>query len=69
MNHAKDIVINNHVWIGMRSLILKGTLIKNNCVVGAGSICNKDYEKDNCMIAGNPAKIIKENVNWSRDRL
>ncbi|MBQ6221565.1 MAG: acyltransferase [Solobacterium sp.] len=69
INHAKDIVVNDHVWIGMRSLVLKGTVIQKNSIIGAGSICNKVYEKENCMIAGNPAKIIKENVNWSRDRL
>lgn len=68
-NHAKDIVVNDHVWIGMRSLILKGTVIKKNCIIGAGSICNKVYEKENCIIAGNPAIIIKENVNWSRERV
>ena len=69
INPAGDIVISNHVWIGMRSLILKNTVISANCIIGAGSICNKDYKKDNCLIAGNPAKIIKEKVNWSRERL
>lgn len=68
-NPAANIVINDHVWIGMRSLIFKNTVIHKNCIIGAGSFCNKDYEKANCMIAGHPAKIIKENVNWSRDRL
>ncbi len=69
INPANDIEINNHVWIGMRSMIFKNTVIYDNCVVGAGSFCNKDYEKESCLIAGNPAKIVKENVNWSRDRL
>ena len=68
-NPAGNIVINNHVWIGMRSLILKNTVIYENCVVGAGSLCNKEYKEGNCLIAGNPAKIIKKRVNWSRDRI
>ena len=68
-NPAANIVINDHVWIGMRCLIFKNTVIHKNCIIGAGSICNKDYENENCMIAGNPAKINKENVNWSRERL
>ncbi len=69
INLAGNIVIGDHVWIGMRSVILKNTIIHNNSIIGAGSICNKDYEKENCLIAGNPAKIVKEKVNWSRDRL
>lgn len=69
INPAGSIVINDHVWIGMKSLILKNTTIQNNCVIGAGSICNKDYEKENCLIAGNPARVVREDINWSRDRL
>lgn len=69
INPAGNILINDHVWIGMRSVILKNTVIHNNCIVGTGSICNKDYEKEGCLIAGNPAKPVKENINWSRDRL
>ena len=64
-----DIVVDDHVWIGMRSMVLKNTIIGKNCIVGAASVCNKEYGKDNCLIAGNPAKIVKENVNWSRDKL
>jgi acetyltransferase-like isoleucine patch superfamily enzyme len=69
INPAGNITIKDHVWIGMRSIVLKNSIIHDNCIIGAGSVCNKDYEKDNCLIAGNPAKIVKENVNWSRDRL
>ncbi len=69
LNPAEDIIVFDHVWIGMRAMILKGTVIGNNCIVGAGSICNKNYEEENVLIAGNPAKIVKEKVNWSRDRL
>ena len=43
----------------MNSIILKGTTIGNNCVVGAGSVVHGTFG-DNCVIAGNPAKVIKE---------
>ncbi len=69
INPAGNILIKNHVWIGMKTIILKNTVIHDDCGVGAGSICNRDYKKDNCLIAGNPAKVVKESVNWSRDRL
>lgn len=69
INPAGSILISDHVWIGMRSIVLKNTKFHNNCIVGAGSVCNKDYKKENCVIAGNPAKIVNEDMNWSRDRL
>ena len=63
---AEDIHIGNHVWIGMGVYILKNSVIANNSIVGAGSVVAKHFEQENVAIAGNPAKIIKHNVNWSR---
>lgn len=42
----------------MNSIILKGTTLGNNVVVGAGNVVHGTFQ-DNCIIAGNPAKIIK----------
>ena len=53
------VTIGNNVFIGMNTIILKGTQIGNNCVVGAGSVVHGKFE-DNCVIAGNPAKVIKK---------
>ena len=61
---AKDIYIGNHVWIGMGVYILKNSVIANNSIVGAGSVLAKKFEQENVAIAGNPAKIIKRNVEW-----
>lgn len=52
------IVIGNDCFIGMNSIILKGTTLGNNVIVGAGSVVHGTFP-DNCIIAGNPAKIIK----------
>jgi len=57
------IKIGNHVWIGTNAIILKGVTIGDNAIVAAGSIVNKNIPK-NCLVAGNPAKIIKENIGW-----
>ena len=57
IKHA-PIAIGDNVFIGMNSIILKGTTIGHNCVVGAGSVVHGKFE-DNCVIAGNPAKVIK----------
>lgn len=56
----RPIFIGDDCFIGANSTILKGTVLGKNCVVGAGSVVSGIYP-DNVVIAGNPAKIIKEN--------
>lgn len=50
--------IGKNCFIGCNVLILKGSEIGDNCVVGAGAVVSGKFE-ENCVIAGNPAKIIK----------
>ena len=59
---TKEIIIGRHVWIGTRSMILKGSFIPDGCIIGASSVVNKKYNEDNCLIAGNPAIIKKKNI-------
>lgn len=56
---CKPIKIGKNVFIGMNSLILKGTVLGDNCVVGAGSVVSGTFEP-NCIIAGNPARVIRK---------
>lgn len=58
---AKEIHIGKNCFIGCNSIILKGTVLGDNCVVGAGAVVSGKFE-DNCVIAGNPAKVIR-NLN------
>nr|WP_329608386.1 acyltransferase [Nostoc sp. CMAA1605] len=51
--------INNSVWIGVNSTILKGVTIGEGAVVGAGSVVTKDVPPWT-IVAGNPARIIRE---------
>lgn len=60
---TKPVVIGNNVWIGTRATILKGVHIGDNCIIGAGAVVTKDVPS-NCTVAGNPARIIRENINW-----
>ena len=69
INPAKDIIIGNHVWIGMQSIILKGTNIPNGCIVGARSILTSKIIPANSIIVGSPAKVIKEDISWCFERL
>lgn len=52
------IQIGKNCFIGCNVLILKGSKIGDNCVVGAGAVVSGSFE-DNCVIAGNPARIIR----------
>ena len=56
--------IGKHVWIGMRTIILKGVTIGDNSIVGAGSIVTEDVAA-NTIVAGNPAKQIKKTTGYT----
>lgn len=58
-----EVHIGNHVWIGCNATILKNSFIGNNCVVAAGSVVKGTFP-DSSLIGGNPARIIKENIEW-----
>ena len=44
----------------MNSVILPGIVLGNHTIVGAGSIVTKSFPEGNCVIAGNPAKKIRD---------
>ena len=55
----KPVKIHKNVWIGERSIILKGTQIGENSIIGAGSVVHGDIPP-NSVYAGNPAKEVKK---------
>jgi acetyltransferase-like isoleucine patch superfamily enzyme len=61
---AKEIKIGNNVWIGCGVKIYKGTIIPDGCVVAANSIVKGVFLEKNVLIAGHPAKVIKNEVVW-----
>lgn len=70
INRTKNgIVIGDHCWIGYRSTILKNTILQANTIVGAESVVRGHFDESNIIIAGNPAKKIKENIEWQRNPL
>lgn len=60
-NLKADTVIGKDCVIGVRSIILPGVTIGESCIVGAGSVVTKDVP-DHCIVAGNPAKVVREGV-------
>lgn len=66
INASSPIEIGDHVWMGYRSMVLKGSKIPSGSVVGAGSIVTKKFDQENIILAGSPAMIKKENISWKR---
>lgn len=68
INPSRDISIGNHVWFGHDTTVLKGVKIFNNTIIGACAVVTKSVDSPNVVVAGNPAKILKCNVDWKYDR-
>ncbi len=56
-----DTRIGRNCFVGAHSVILPGVTIGNECIVAAGSVVTKDVPSGT-MVAGNPARVIKENL-------
>ncbi len=66
INAPENIKIADKVWVGTRAMILKGSEIPEGSVVGAMSLVNKKFTEKNIIIAGVPAKKVRENIIWDR---
>jgi acetyltransferase-like isoleucine patch superfamily enzyme len=60
---TSPVVIGNHVWIGMRAMILKGVTIGDGAVIAAGSVVTRDVPP-RTLVAGVPARAIRHEVEW-----
>ena len=64
INKAKDIAIGDHVWIGQQVIVLKGSTVGADSIVGTGSLLTGKTYDSNSIIVGIPAKIVKQHVSW-----
>ncbi|MFQ5543198.1 MAG: acyltransferase [Nitrospiria bacterium] len=67
INQAKNIYIMDHVWLADNVTVLKGVTIGEGSIVGINSVITKSI-KNNVLAAGNPAKVVKEQITH-RDEL
>ena len=68
INPAADVVVGDHVWFCFDSKVLKGVRIGSGSIIGAGAVVTTDVP-ENCAVAGNPARVVRENVTWDRKLL
>ena len=61
---SEPIKVGKHVWIGQGAIILKGVTIGEGAIVASGAIVTKDIPAG-CLVAGVPARVIKENIIWN----
>lgn len=66
INYAKNIEIQDHVWIAAHTRILKGVSIGRDSIVALGSVVTKSVES-NVVVAGNPARIVKTGITWGKE--
>ena len=66
INPSQKIYVGNHVWASSNVTILKGASIPNDSVLGFGTIVSKKFEKDGVVIAGTPARIVRESIVWKK---
>lgn len=64
INQAEDIWIGDHVWIGQQVTLLKGARIEKDCVIGTKALVTGKKFRSNVILAGIPAKVIKEDISW-----
>lgn len=67
INPGGHIEIGKHVWLGKGSNICKNVKIPDGTVVGMFSLVTKSINENCCVIAGQPAKILRYNVEWNRE--
>lgn len=63
----KAINIGNNVWLCTRSVVLKGSIIPNGCIVGANAVVTKMYNQENIAIVGNPCCVAKGQIALYRE--
>ena len=68
INPASSVSIGNHVWLGEGCKVLKGVSLDGDDIVSTGAIVTKSFGR-NLLIGGIPAKILKENVIWDKERV
>lgn len=66
INPAASVYLGDHVWAGLRCMIMKGAKVASGGIIAAGSIVSGETPA-NTVVAGAPARVLREGVAWRRD--
>ena len=66
VNPGDDVVVGDHVWLGYRTIVLKGARIGRGSVIGTAAVVT-DEIPENCVAVGNPARVVRRGVTWTRE--
>lgn len=68
INKAQPVFVGDHCWLGEGSKVLKGVTLEGDDIVSTGAIVTKSFGK-NVLLGGIPAKVLKDNVTWDKERI
>jgi len=68
LNPARDVTIEDRVWVGQRAMILKGSHIEAGSIIGAAALVN-GHVAGNSLATGVPAKVTRSGVTWTHKLL
>lgn len=68
INYGGNVVVEKNVWIGRNVTILKNVNIGEYAIVGANALVVKDLE-NNSLYVGVPAKKVRSNISWIREKI
>lgn len=69
VNASEDIRLGDHVWVGTKVTCLKGAAVADHSIVGACALVSGKFTEPHCALAGVPAKVVKQGVDWSVHRI
>lgn len=66
INQPASVHVAHHVWVGSGAMLSKGTRIGQSSIVGANSFLSTQSYPAHSIIAGNPARVLREGIIWDR---
>jgi len=66
INAGRSVEIGDHVWLGLRTMVLKGSHIGTGAITAAGALVSGNVPA-HAIVGGAPARVLRQNVNWQRE--
>lgn len=65
INASQDITLGDHVWVGTKVTCLKGAEVAGHSVLAACALVTGQFRESGCILAGVPARVVKQDSDWS----